>query len=398
MNANNDKKTPRARVLLIYLCGIMSALNVGKMPTSLPALQTDFTMSLVAAGTAVSAFNIIAALFGFATGVLTDRLGARRMIILGLIATLAGDFTGSVAPNTAVFIASRTFEGVGFAFLIVAAPALLAAQASTRDARSVLGVWGAFMPVGMTLSLLLAPLMLDAVGWRGFWRLLGLTTLIVLGAFALTIPAAPRPVASTRGFEGIRRVLKTPSIIFIGAGFGAFSFAYLSLLAFIPVWLIQTRGVSLAFAAAVAAAFAAVSVPGNFLSAWLFHRGWPPRRLALIGAAGLTLMPFLVFPPGLPLWGSVLALMMFSAFSGLIPSSAFALVLAHAPAPALVGSSNGLVMQILNTGSWLGPPAFAAVVSASGWGAAPIALSLAALASAGFFFTVSSGRAPSVDR
>ncbi|MFQ5562158.1 MAG: CynX/NimT family MFS transporter [Parvularculaceae bacterium] len=390
MGATTKDATPWARIALIYLCGVMSALNVGKMPPALPALQTDFTLSLIEAGVAVSAFNIIGALLGFAAGALADRLGAKRMITTGLIATALGNFIGAGAGGAGLFVAGRILEGVGYAVIITAAPTLLAAEAAARDRNPVLGAWGAFMPVGVAASLAAAPFLLEAVGWRGFWNLLGLAAMIVFVAFVLSVPAPPRNIAPARGLDALRRVLGARAIVFIGAGFGAYSFAYLSLLAFIPVWLMEARGVSLSFAAMIAAAFAAVSIPGNVISAWLLQRGAPARSLALVGAAGIAICPFLTFPAGLPIWVSVAALLAFSAFSGFIPSSVFALVPSHAPSPMLVGSSNGLVIQFLNIGSWLGPPVVAAAVSASGWSAAPVALSLAALTSAAFFFAVSS--------
>ena len=62
-------------------------------------------------------------------------------------------------------------EGFGFATLSLAAPKMLVAATDAGVRRFVLGVWGTYMPVGIALSLVLATLLLEPVGWRGLWFL-----------------------------------------------------------------------------------------------------------------------------------------------------------------------------------------------------------------------------------
>ena len=67
----------------------------------------------------------------------------------------------------------------------------------------------------------------------------------------------------------------------------------------------------------------------------------------------------------------------------MLPSSVLAGAAVHAPTPAQVGATNGIILQLGNGGQLAGPPIFAALASAGGWGLAAwftLALGLAGAA------------------
>ena len=51
---------------------------------------------------------------------------------------------------------------------------------------------------------------------------------------------------------------------------------------------------------------------------------------------------------------------------GLIPPIVLARAQVHAPSPALYGTTMGLVIQVVSIGQFVGPPAMAALVAATG--------------------------------
>ncbi len=55
-------------VLLATLCGVIAAMNIGKLPVALPVLRQDFGLSLIEAGWVVSAFNFLALVMAVARG------------------------------------------------------------------------------------------------------------------------------------------------------------------------------------------------------------------------------------------------------------------------------------------------------------------------------------------
>ena len=84
-------------ILLVVSAGVASAIQVGKAPAVLSAIQADLGLSLAAVAWLMSAFAVTGALAGLPVGFLVDRLGAKRMVIGGLLAQAGGSLLGALA-------------------------------------------------------------------------------------------------------------------------------------------------------------------------------------------------------------------------------------------------------------------------------------------------------------
>lgn len=149
--------SPWPATSLLVGAGIVSAVQVGKAPAALPAVQTALAMPLSQAAWLLSAFGVVGAVFGIAIGLAADRLGARRALIAGLLLQGIASAAGAMAQGPALLITSRIVEGIGFLGAIVAAPALIAHIARGHNTAGPLGAWSTFMPAGMHSSSLLPP-------------------------------------------------------------------------------------------------------------------------------------------------------------------------------------------------------------------------------------------------
>ena len=74
-----------------------------------------------------------------------------------------------------------------------------------------------------------------------------------------------------------------------------------------------------------------------------------------------------LFPDVLPDTLRLGLALVFSTVGGLIPGAVFGGVPRHAPRRELVGVANGLVVQMTNIGSLLGPPITGMLVMQGGW-------------------------------
>ena len=79
---------------------------------------------------------------------------------------------------------------------------MLVAATDPGVRRFVLGVWGTYMPVGIALSLVIATVLLETVGWRGLWFIN--TGLILLFLLAFAWGASARALADAGGGQRIR--------------------------------------------------------------------------------------------------------------------------------------------------------------------------------------------------
>ena len=373
-------------VALALAAGYVVGLQVGKVPPALPLLEAELGLPRVVAGLIASSFYGVGAVFGVVSGVTIDRLGARRTVLAGAAAMALASFAGGLAGSGTLLLTTRIVEGFGFATLTVAAPKLIAAATRTEVRRLALGAWGTYMPVGMALSLVIATAVLDTIGWRGLWFLnAGLILLYALAFAWWTAPRRWHPLAldgatadGTAGRAtrpppgpwkfgaGARATLSRPGPWLFGSCFVLFSIQWLALMTWLPTFLIETQGRSLAGAALFTALVVAVTGLGVVTAASLMRRG--AARWLLIGAAyvAMGVCAAALFAPVTPDAAKIPLALCFTLFGGLLPAACFEGGAAHAPSQEQVAMASGFVAQGAAIGSVLGPPLLAAVTQAVG--------------------------------
>jgi len=354
---------------LIVGAGIVSAFQVGKAPLALDAVRADLELSLAVAGWLLSAFAIVGAVAGMAIGLAAGRAGMRRLAVGG----------GGGAGGAPLLLASRAVEGLGFLAVIVAAPALLAAITPAPRAGPVFALWSTFMPVGMTIILVAAPL-LPVLGWRGLWLanaalLAGYALVVALRTKGLSLP----PPAEHIG-EDARDTLSRRGPWLLAGLFTVFCTAFFAAFGFLPTILGERLAVSPPAASLLTALAILASAGGNLFCGRLIARGWSGRGLLVIGFAAMAVCGIGIFTPSMPAAGAYVSCLMFSAISGLIPVVLFDAAPHHAPRPDRAAASMGLLMQGNNLGLLVGPAAAGLLAGSLGWPSLAALVAVVALA------------------
>ena len=362
-------------VALAFAAGYMVGMQVGKVPPALPVLQAELDLPRVVAGLIASSFYGIGAVLGVAGGLLVDRLGIRRIVVVGGVTMALASLAGAFAANGPQLLAARIVEGFGFVSLTVAAPKMLVAATDPGVRRFVLGIWGTYMPVGIALSMVLATVLQEPVGWRGLWILNAGLVLLFLVVFVWSAaPGRWRLPAVGGGVldgAGVRATLAQPGPWLFGACFVIFAVQWQALMAWLPTFLMETQARSLAGAALLTALFVLATALGSVGSAWLMHRGG--ARWLLLGASftGMGVCAAALFAPFTPVAAKIPLAVCFALAGGPVPAACFEGGIAHAPGPARVAMAGGFVAQGAALGAVLGPPLLAAVTEAlGGWEAA----------------------------
>lgn len=409
--AGGPGRTAWVVALLLFAAGVTAALQVGKAVAALPALRADLGLSLVAGGWVIAAVNVAGGLFGLVLGATVDRFGHRRSMLTGLVIIAVSSLAGAAAGNGATLLATRFGEGLGFVLTVLAVPPLLVRVTAPADRGVVFGLWGAFMPTGTALGVLVTPLLLGHGGWRGLW-LLG-TALTGLAAVAAGIATRARrpagggsapagaPAPAVRLLPVLRAVVTAPGPLLAAGAFAMYALQFLAVFGFLPTLLIQD-GVPAATAALLTAAATFANAPGNLLGGWLRGRGTPRWLLICTGSMLMGLTTLGVFAADVPLGWRYACCILLSLVSGVIPATLLGATPELAPPTArleqrstrghstpgagrAVAATVGIVMQGSTLGQVAGPPLVAAVAtSVGGWGATPVVLGLAALVAAIF--------------
>src|SRR5689334_17215222 len=100
-------------------------------------------------------------------GKLADRLGRRRVFVLGAILFAVASLVGGLADNLGTLIAARTVQGAGGALMSPAALSIVTVVFREGEERNkALGIWAAITAAGAATGLLLGGLLTEYASWR----------------------------------------------------------------------------------------------------------------------------------------------------------------------------------------------------------------------------------------
>ncbi|WP_186416957.1 MFS transporter [Bosea sp. CS1GBMeth4] len=379
IGANSPRpRTDWLAVGVVVAAGIVAALQVGKAPIAMPLLQAEFGLDLATLGWLASIFAVLGMLGGIPAGTVAVGVGARRVLLLGLLAAGVGSFLGAAAPGFPLLLASRVVEGLGFLLIVVAGPAILQRVASAARRDIAMALWSCFMPAGMALAMLAGPWFAD---WRVVWQVTGGLAVAAMALAALTVPVveAGRRPSPGRLAEDAGTVLSARGPQLLALCFVLYALMFFALFSFLPVLLMQRMQASFTSAGQLSALAGAVNIIGNLVAGLLLARG--VSRPGLIVSANLVmgLSAVGIFLGLLPDAATYLLCLLFSLVGGLIPATLLASAPVLAPAAALTPVVVGLLMQGSNLGQVAGPVAVGGIIEAFGWPAAAWLVGTAAL-------------------
>lgn len=168
-------------VWAIIVASILISTQYGKVPPSQPSMIETLGISYTMQGLLMTAFSasalVMAMLFG---GTLIDRLGARKVVSVALLASVVGNVIALFVTSDAALLATRVLEGAGYGVTMTAGPVIIAAWYEPKKRGVASGVWGANVGLGMLLSTGLANPILAATDWSGMWVFSLVSTVLAL--------------------------------------------------------------------------------------------------------------------------------------------------------------------------------------------------------------------------
>lgn len=162
------------------------------MSETFPQLETNaFLQGTVVSGAMVGA--IVGAAFG---GRLADRLGRRRLILIGAVLFFVGSLIMAIAPSVGILIVGRVLDGVGIGFASVVGPLYIAEIAPTKIRGSLVTLNNVAITGGILVSYITNQLIASmAIGAGLTWRVmlgLGMIPAMVLFLGIIFMPESPR--------------------------------------------------------------------------------------------------------------------------------------------------------------------------------------------------------------
>ena len=344
---------PRSRAGWVVLLGSMAALGALTIDTYLPAfpaLRDDLATSARLVQLTLTGTLVGVALGQLAVGPLSDALGRRVPLLVGLGIHLAASVGCALAPSVEVLGVLRVLQGLGSAAASVTALAVVrdlfdGAGSSRLVARLVLVIG-----VSPLLAPSLGGALLAVTGWRGIFAVLAVVALVLMAVAALRLPetlpparrrpAGPRSTAAT-----YRRLLgdrATGGLVLTAGLTNSMIFSYVAGAPFVlqELYGLDAQQFALAFAAIGACFVAGTQVTAQLVATVA------PQRLLVTGLVGALVAALALVVDatthGAGLLGVVGLLCATTVFVGMAIPSTPALVLgrngwAAGSAAALVG-------------------------------------------------------------
>src|SRR5215472_6971164 len=109
---------------------------------------------------------VCAGAFMLIVGSIADRVGRRRVYVIGLVVFAASSLTCGLARNVGVLIAARGVQGIGAAEMFATTIALISSSYSGRDRGVAFGAWGAVNGAAAAAGPIIGGLLTAHFGWR----------------------------------------------------------------------------------------------------------------------------------------------------------------------------------------------------------------------------------------
>lgn len=185
--------TARARWVLAAtaLGSGMAFLDGTVVNVALPVMGRDLEADVAGLQWIINGYMLMLAALILLSGSLGDRLGRRRLFVIGVIWFAAASAICTFAPNLGVMVAGRVLQGIGGALLTPGSLAILQTSFRPGDRGRAVGAWSGLTSVSAAVGPFVGGWLVD----NGSWRLI---FLINVPLAIITVAIALRHVPDTR--------------------------------------------------------------------------------------------------------------------------------------------------------------------------------------------------------
>lgn len=162
-------------------------------------LMRAFSITAASLGSLAAIYPYVFVVMALVAGSLADTLGPRWTLTLGALAMGAGAVVFGLAPTFSIAYAGRLLVGLGGSVVLVSFLSLAAAWFRSHEFATISGLSQTIGNVGGLVAASPLALLVEAVGWRSSFVLIGAATLLL--ALAAIVAVRDRPEA--RGLPGV---------------------------------------------------------------------------------------------------------------------------------------------------------------------------------------------------
>ncbi|MGK3939912.1 MFS transporter [Streptomyces caeruleatus] len=181
-------------VLMLPL--LLVSMDVSVLYFAVPAISADLEPSGTQQLWIFDIYGFVLAGLLMTMGSLGDRIGRRRLLLIGAVAFGAASLAAAYAHSAEMLIAARAVLGIGGATLMPSTMALIRTMFTDSGQRArAIGMWSGVMTAGIALGSVLSGVLVEYFWWGSIFlvNLPAMALLLVLGPFLLPESRDPAP-------------------------------------------------------------------------------------------------------------------------------------------------------------------------------------------------------------
>lgn len=203
-------KRPNTGLLLLAVgvCFLMVMMDNTILNVALRDIQRDLTASTAQLQWAVDSYILVYAALMFTAGVLADRFGRRRLLVIGLLIFAVASALSAWASTPEQLIFWRAVMGLGGAVVPPATLAIIKDGIPEKDQGKAMGIWAALGGLSVAFGPILGGTLLNYFWW-------GSVFLINLPIAAVCLPLLYLVVPESKSL--VKRRLDLPGLVLAAA-------------------------------------------------------------------------------------------------------------------------------------------------------------------------------------
>ncbi len=205
---------PRRWAALVVISVAVSLIIVDStiVNVAVPSIVEDLGSSSTQVQWVQEAYTLVFAALLLLFGTLGDRVGRRRLLLLGVVLFTASSVAAAFAPSTELLIGARLLQGIGGAMILPTTLSLINATFQGRERGIAFAVWGSTIGGMAALGPLLGGWLITDLSWRwAFGINVPLGALIIIGTL-LTVRESRS--GTQRALDGVGALL---SVLLFGS-------------------------------------------------------------------------------------------------------------------------------------------------------------------------------------
>ena len=152
-------------LIAVSTATFMLLLDITVVNVALPSIRKDLGASFTDLQWVVDAYALTLAALVLTAGSLADRLGRRRVFIVGLGIFSAASLLCALSPDATFLNLARAVQGIGGAVMFAVSLALIAQEFTAgRERGMAMGMYGATIGVAVAIGPLVGGALTDSLG------------------------------------------------------------------------------------------------------------------------------------------------------------------------------------------------------------------------------------------